>query len=317
MDLSSDKMKIKLLADGLVDSSSWITLNSKTRQIKALTWEKPESPPQFSLEVTNSMGKTVEQPIEIQVVDNSESKPATNLFSLTLDGDYSKFSKDQDAQISLYNNLLKAFPAGTKVVIRSVKSGSIVVEYSLENENAYSSPDECPADIVRSYTDSTFDNEGNIKDSFADSLGDYNLQKAEFTPQGACEGEFEPLSAAAKNTGKKEEKENGGNMTVIIIVIIVVLVLIIVVVIIVVCVIKKRRSQKAHVNGKNGSYIEKGVPVVMEEEMKDVSKAETTPLVSGDSAEVSYKPTPPAYPGDNKSDDKYHPPTPPTSEPED
>ena len=311
-------MKIRLLSGGIEDTSSWITVNNQNRQLQALTWKTPQSPAQFSLEVTNSKGKSTEEAIEIQVVDNSESKPATNLFSLTLKGDYSEFEKDTKAQVRLYNNLQKAFPDGTKVSIRSVKAGSIVVSYSLDNDAAYSSdnPDACPTDLVQGYTSSTFNENGEIKDDFAESLG-YEVEKVEFTPQGSCEDEMEPISAAAQKKSPSKDDKEGGNMTIIIIVIVVVLVLVIIIVIVIVCVIKKRKTQKANVSRTNGSYIEKGVPVVMDEEMKDVSAAKPL-LTNQDSADVAYKPTPPAYPGDDKTDDKqYQPPTPPTSEPED
>lgn len=315
-------MMLKLYADGQVNGASWITLDSSTRKLQALVVKNPEIKYQFSLEATNSEGLSAEEPLDVTVIDNSESTPSHNLFTITLDENYSHFEGNIKKQVELYNRLSKAFPQGTTVSIKGIESGSVVVSYSLDDKAAYTTADKCPKDLVQSYTETQFDENGDIKESFIRSLGSYELKKAEFVPLGACEGEFEPISAelVADKDESKDEKEDGGNMTVIIIVIIVVLVLVILLVVVVVCVIKKRKANRAaKSNGKNGSYIEKGVPVVMESEMKDINdKHETEPLVSAnDSADVSYKPTPPAYPGDDKSDDKYQPPTPPTSEPED
>lgn len=304
------QMSIALLVDGKVKADGWISINPKNRQLQALTWDAPNSQSQFTLTVKDSVQTQVDEAIEVQVVDDSDNVPPTNLFTLTIDEKYSVFANSHKSQVELYKKISQSFPDSV-VTIKSVKQGSVVAQFSLRQPSP--SPkdfDECPEERVESYKSAVFDGD-EVKDSFIKQHSPYTLKQVDFAPLGACENVVEPKSATIIGSVAIEEEEKPkSNILPIIIAVVVVLVVLILIVVIVLCV-RKRKAAKANTSRQNGGDIEKRVPAVMDEEMKSLTKAEDEPLMT--SAEVSYKPNPPAYP----MEDDYQPDTPPVSEPDD
>lgn len=305
---------MKLIVGSLEESQGWITLDSNTRTLKALTWDKPATESQYTLVAIDSDGAEVEEDITVKVIDNSYAPLATNLFTLKIDEKYSVFANTQAKQISIYKKLQSVF-TNANVHILSVKQGSVVVQYSLEEQNSKSPPDECP-ESVEMYKDMVFDG-NNVQQSFQDMISPFKVVSVEFLSQGPCDGIVDPASAKAQAVQEPTATEEPKLQIAIIVgVVIGILVLIIIVVIIVVVCSRKQKEKKTRKPGQNGSFnIETGVPKVLDEEKRSLGKAESQPLIMTP-ADVSYKPTPPAYPHNDQTAD-YQPDTPPVSEPDD
>lgn len=312
MDLS--RLKVQLEVKGLVESGGWVSLDPKTHKLQALVWNTPDSQSQFSLIATDRGRNIVEESIEIRVVDRSDQEQETHLFTLTLDNQHSEFEQSHSKQVELYKRINSAFP-GSVVTIKSVKAGSIIVQMSLryKDQDSMPPPDKCPKEAIEGYQNTMFDGQ-EIKKSFIDKFGSYTLKIVEFAPLGVCEGMFKGNTATLMNKQPVKEDLDEGNTTPIIIGLVVAVVLIIIIVIVVIVCLRRRKAKKAREPLNGSGYIEKGVPVRLDEELKPLDKSEHQPLVT--SAEVSYKPTPPAYPGEKQEND-YQPETPPASIPDD
>ena len=304
-------MGIVLRVDGKDASNGWISLDPKSRRLQALTWDSPQSESQFSLVATDSGNNQKQVPVRVMLNDNSNEVSQTNLITLTISAKYSIFVNSIKNQVELYKKIQQLFP-NSVVTLKSVKQGSVVASFSLRNSDGPDILDSCPTDELESYKSILFEGKG-VKKAVVKHLGSYRLSKVDFLPVDLCEDAVTPQSALVNDAViTTDEPEPESNLTLIIIIVVVVVVIIVIIVIIVVCV-KKRNAAKAKGARQNGNDIEKRVPVVMDEEMKSLTRAENEPLM--DSTDVSYKPTPapPAYHGEKD----YQPDTPPVSEPDD
>lgn len=306
------KLTIKLLVDGRAESNGWISLDTKSRQLQALTWDAPDSQSQFSLVALDSNDDATEEEIEVKVKENSDTE--TNLYTMTIDAQYSIFANTHMKQVDLYKKINNAFQSAV-VRIKSVKEGSLVLQFGLREKSVVGAPpDHCPKDIIDSYNNVMFDGT-EIKNSFLRKMGSYQVRSLDFLPLGPCEDKLVPMAAQpSSSVVKVTPAPKEGSLSVIIIVVVVAVIMVIFIVVLIIC-IRRRKANQSN-SQQNGKDIEKRVPVVLDEEMKSINNksSENEPLMT--SAEVSYKPTPPAYPGDEHAED-YHPDTPPISEPDD
>jgi len=303
-------MNLHLFAAPLIEADGWISLNPQTKKLQALTWDSPGSLHQYTLLTTDSKGQRAETNIEISV--HTEYRPATHAFSLTLNKSFNEFANTLSDQVTLYMKLQSVFGHKSVVTISSVRDGSIIVVFSVSNEATDTAPEtKCPHKQINRFVDAVFDGH-QMRDEFLMKLGLFKPMRVEFVPQGACAGEIDPREATIKEiiADREQTKRNSGQMvTIIVAVVIVVLVIIIIIAVVVICVRRRRNQQKGQ---HQATYIEKGVPAVLDEEMRPLdSSHEAQPLMYGD---VGYKPTPPAY-TEERGDD-YQPPTPPSSEPD-
>lgn len=310
-----DGMTLQLSIDGLPDQEpGWISLDKHT--MKGLIWDSESADSlQYMLTATDSLGGTAEHEIAFEIItpygDSSHS------FTVTMDINYSKFAND-NSMIKFYEKLAMSFPDSI-VTIRSVKPGSVKVQWSNRPSQARESDDECPEKEVKSYTGSVF-TDGAVDDKFLSNMQPYKVTEVSFTPEGSCLGVLDPISVKVSDATSGESKTSGVSLLTIIIPVVIAAIVIIIVIIVIICCIRHKRKSK-EVSKNNGNYIETGVPVVFDEEMRDTEsrdRPEAVPLMSG----TESKPNPPEYPQNGKettrltSDADYQPPTPPVSEPE-
>ncbi|KAF6030019.1 hypothetical protein EB796_011674 [Bugula neritina] len=249
-----------------------------------------------------------------------------NLFTLAFDENFSQFANDVKSQVSMYSKVKGLFDESgtTQVKISKISSGSVVVAFGLyDSQMDERTQTGCVG--VQAYKNKLFDAEGNIKTDFAAKCAPYKLLEASFTPQKACIDVIQPAQDKWEVTAPVPGGSVSQDNTVLYVIIpltVVVVVVIIVIVVAVVC-IRHRRQDSRNVSKSNGTYIEAGVPVVMEGELQTISKsqtAETEPLMQQTSK-------PPAYPhngtvtettplASNAETDNL-PPTPPLSESDD
>lgn len=296
---------------------SWIRLNKDKQALEGLLWDvKPPKSYQYTITATDSGGCSGSYDIEL-VVQVPLEKP-THTFTVTVDENYSNFANKLSLQLNMYDRLSKAF-SGSILKFESVGQGSVVIGYSIKNDKI-SGGGVGSCNEVKRLTQNVFTSEGKASAKFLSNLQPYKVERVTFVPLGECEGILTGMEADIQEPGTGEGREDDGvNIIVIIIPIVVIIVIVIIIIVIVVCV--RRRRERSMEVGKNGEYIEKGVPVRFDEEMKDTdgkNAAEMQPLM-----DESPKPQPPAYPQNGKettplnSDsaaEAYQPPTPPMSE---
>lgn len=310
-----------LVQDIQLTGESWVKFDKVTKTIRGLPWDiEPPKNYQYTLKCTDSMGATAEHDIEVRIISQSSYSEPNNMFGLVVDEKYSLFANDLQKQLGLYDKLSMAFKTAgePKLVIQGISKGSVVVNCTLQNTD-----ESC--DRVQEYSDLVFDGRHQLKNSFIKQISPYVIKELSFEPLAPCEyitggtGRITPAPVVLKDF----------NILYIIVPIVIVVVILAIVIIVVCCI--KRRKKKSHNISKsngNGMYIEKGVPCVFEEEMKDIKSEpnESDPFIE----QNSNTPKPPAYPqngtkshestplksAENNHTDGY-PPTPPISEHDD
>lgn len=311
-----------------ISGTSWLYLDKETKTIVGLPWGDIKSEKfQYHLIAKDSGGEMQEHGLEVNVIP-SQLKP-NNLFTLTIRDVYSKFANNLQVQISLYNRLRKVFGrSGNPIVaINSIAPGSVVIGFNLYDSPRPKVMDPCAA--VKRYKSTAFTKDGKGNASFVDAMSPYRLTKVAFIPLGDCEDVLQPAEHEflANHQADSVTTDGGPNIVSIIIGTVIGLAVLIALIVAVYC--YKRRMQASHsVSKNNGTYIETGVPVVFEEELKGMNKSdtpETEPLME------DSKPMPPSYPQNDESteatalnashsestDARYQPPTPPVSEHDD
>lgn len=315
-------MSLELLIQGIgVKENSWVNLQKDTKTLRGLPWG-PDSMRtlQYTLKATDTANNIAEYDVEIRVQESSLNP--TNLFTVTIDEVFSKFANDLPSQIRLYDTLYRIYNenSDSSIHIQGVTEGSTVISYSVINVRSQPQG-KVDCDTVQAYIDTAF-NGDHIKATFAYSFLPFKLKEVSFVPDGACEGQLEPKKGVVRYPVPITDPELEPIQLYIIIVPIVIVVVIAVIVIIVVVVMRRRRRADREVTKANGTYIEKGVPVVFEEDMATIDRkgpAVTDPLLG------PTTPHPPAYPqngnpetiplkprGADSTEQRY--PTPPLSE---
>ena len=290
------KLELLILGVELGSETSWLYLDGNSNTILGLPWGIDSSKSfQYTLVATDSMNKTASLKLDILVLQNGLDYPEpTNLFTLTLEGVYSKFVNNIKDQIRLYDQLNKVFGKAGKpaIVVKSITQGSIVVSFHVYETETSPKP-EVDCGKVQAHVDSVFDSEGDVKNSFTEVVSGYAVKEVSFAPKGACADALEPVKGKVRSpvTDENTDKDDSTPYAIIIGVVIAVIVLIIIIVVVVVL---RRRKRANHDTSKaNGTYIETGVPVVFDEDIKTMDQAEpaaTDPLLEG------ATPQPPAYP---------------------
>lgn len=302
------------LSGGGLEINNWLKVVDN--KIIGLIWDiDVPKRYQYTLTAVDSGGLKANHDLEINVIDPT-SKP-TNLFTLTIDSVFSKFTNDFDQQVDLYAKLRLAFDDAV-VRFNSVREGSVVVEFSAQQEVANALNRGVCAQ-VEELRDRVFTQSGMISSEFTAHLEPHRITKLSFIALAPCEDSVDPIEVEIEipKTDKNKGEYTFNILFVIIPVSIIGALLIIVVIVIVVVCVKRRHQKSMYVNKSNGTYIEKGVPVVFEEEMKDRKDAHLRePLM-----EESSTPQPPAYPRNaetaplnGKTDPNHQLPTPPMSE---
>ena len=322
-DYDLEYMELSLLMlDIELKGESWVKFDKVTKTIRGLPWDvEPPKTYQYTLKCTDSMGMTAEHDIELQIIAPPfrYSEP-THEMDLTIDEKYSLFANSLSKQLAVVDGLSAAFSGvGAPVLnIIDIKPGSVIITFTLHDRN---DAEDC--DIVEQYRDEV--------DSGAviSQLQPYNVKQLSFTPQGVC-SHLEPVVYVPPKPPVKAREGDDDLDPLLIIVPVAVVVVLIVIVIVIVCCLKRRKKKSHNISKANGhgKYIETGVPVVFEEEMKDIKTepSESEPLME----EIANTPKPPAYPHNGttspeaipfKSADHNntagYPPTPPVSEPDD
>lgn len=307
-----------------ITEASWIRLNEEKQMLEGLLWDvDPPKTYQYTLTAIDANGGRSSSSYDLELSVRVPLGKATHMFTVSVDEKFSDFANTLSKQLMMYERLSKVFN-GSVITFESVKPGSVLVGYSVENNDVISGrPNTCRA--VKRLTRAVFDSDDKVSDRFLSSMKPYKVKAVTFIPLGDCKDSLSGMEVVILNPGTGEGREDEEmNILFIILPIVAVVVIIIIIIIIIVCI--RRRRQRSMEVSKNGTYIEKGVPVRFEEEMKDMDKKEsleTQPLM-----EESAKPQPPAYPqngkettplngGGESTAETYQPPTPPVSEHDD
>jgi len=320
-DFDLEYMELDLLMlDIELKGESWVKFDKVTKTIRGLPWDiEPPKTYQYTLKCTDSMGKTAEHDIELQITSPpfTYSEP-TNEMGLVIDEKYSLFANSISKQLAVVDGLNEAFSGvGAPVLsILDIKPGSVVINFTLHDRN---NAEDC--DIVQRYGDEV------ANGNFMMRLESYNVKELSFTPQGSCSHLESAVYTPRKGPGKIING-HGFKLMYIIIPVAIVCVLVIIVIVVVCCIkCRKKKSHDVSKSNGHGKYIETGVPVVFEEEMKDIKTepTESEPLME----ENCNTPKPPAYPHNGTSSPEAvpfntnnhnntggYPPTPPVSEPD-
>lgn len=313
-------MTLELSGGGLeLSSDTWLRVEGGNKVV-GLIWDVDVPKKyQYTLTATDSGGLQSNYDIEISVT-RSISEP-TNHFTLIVKSVFSEFANNLGMQLDLYRKLETAFGGDSVVRFDSVSKGSVVVGFSVRSQQTPKSENICKK--VEDFRDQAFSPTEAVTTEFLARLMPFSVSKLSFTPLEPCEGIVNSMEAEIKTpVTNKNQESNSVNVLYFVIPIICGVVLLVVIVVIIVCVKRRRQQKSMTLSQNNGTYIEKGVPVVFEEEMKDGIKKEPherEPLM-----DESMKPDPPAYPQNGKSEsiplnaktgaDKYQPPTPPNSQ---
>lgn len=312
-DIDLDWMNLTLFGSGIeLPSSSWIQLDNETRTIKGLTWDSETNKAyQYTLIATDSAGETADLDLTLQV--NQPYYKPTHRITVVVDGVFSKFANNLTEQINMYEKLAEAFADQGEITFLDVTEGSVAVSFDVQFDNAMRDNMTCKSE--RELTKTLFD-KGEVSKMFQHSISPYEVKKVSFVPLGDCEDKLEPMEAEILKSEKSPDtEEKDSNFIYIVIGIVVVVVIFFAIILIIFCL--KRRKQKS----KPRTYIEKGIPVVFDEERKSIDSQE--PQDSDPLMEENRKPKPPAYPQNGKESipltkagagNSYQPPTPPVSE---
>lgn len=313
-------MTLELTGGGVgLNSDKWLRVEAN--KIIGLIWDVDVPKKyQYTLIATDSGGLFVEYDIELTITTSVSN--STNQFNLTIKSVFIEFANDLDLQLDLYRKLQSVFGEGTVVRFSAVKQGSVIIEFSVRGQQTPKSDEVCGQ--VERFRDRVFSPPDTISNQLLESLNPFTVRKLTFAARKPCDDVVESMEGAIETPITDENRTSKPfNILYLVIPIVGALLLIVMIVIIVVCVKQRRKQKSLDVSQSNGTYIEKGVPVVFEEEMKDGVKREPherEPLVDDD----DMKPNPPAYPQNGKSENiplnpksgagTYQPPTPPVSE---
>ncbi|KRY60301.1 Dystroglycan [Trichinella britovi] len=282
------ELSLSALDGGNKSHSDWVYLDKLDRTLYGLNLNTGQW--QYSLTATDSAGSAVSDAFAIQVVEPSHETDHAHynhLFTVTLSEQLDKLSVHPTTLVKLVSKLAEFFGdlSPSAIVVRSLKSGSTVLEWS--NGTLFDSA--CPRSDIGKLTSKMRRKGGGVKSDF------YRFMKPEFTVtdvnvafHGACSDDASRMKSDDEKEDEEEEipmvlaqPEEGGNalMSTVLPAIIIIVLLVIAGVIACLYYRRSRSTAKKHEEVEK-KFLSKGTPIIFPDEVDgDEECTATSPML--------------------------------------
>ena len=280
---------------------SWIILD-ENQHIYALPLQEHVGRHEFLLAAFDSGTKSVRDAFEIYVRMRPGEQRINHEMSMVLKLNYDRFLSDVHQRVDVAQKLAGAYGDNdmSNIAVTRLAKGS--VQYSWTNKSV--PVDSCPESTLQALTHTLITPDGNINPEFQQSMEPYKVKNAKAEFKGSC-AQMGTVSTKSKNpnaepevtggdgVGVESNKTSEEDVLVTTVAPAVVIAAMLLLGAIIACILYRKRRKGKLSDEDQHTFLQKGVPIILPDELDDKPDPPTKPLIMED--EKPPQP-PPDYP---------------------
>ncbi|KAK2158029.1 hypothetical protein LSH36_178g01025 [Paralvinella palmiformis] len=303
-DGNTRNLKLAILTiDGMdLTPDTWIILDQEKQHLYALPLPEHVGRHEFLLAAFDSGTKSVRDAFEIYVRMRPGERRINHEMSMALKLNYHKFLLDVHQRIDVASKLSKAFGDNdvSNIAVTNLAPGSVL--YSWTNKSI--PVDDCPESTLLAMTHKMITANGTINPEFRHSMQPYEVNNAKAEFKGSCahmgtiatksqEPDNEPEVAIGDGVGAEPKKTSEEDVLVTTVAPAVVIAAMLLLGAVIACILYRKRRKGKMSDEDQHTFLQKGVPIILPDELDDKPDPPTKPLIMED--EKPPQP-PPEYP---------------------